>query len=291
MKKIFFPLTVLALVISSSSCGNKPEQDNGDKIADHYMDSFKRADSLAQHGTPVDIQFAQAMEKENDEKRVSVTGYLALPHTSYSTGSTGQLGFIGRPNQMDSPLNYILSIPIGTGKNSMKALPDKYTNDDVIVTGKNGEKIHVGDRVKITGKLHASDSYPSMDVQEFEKLDDVAIDYSTLTATKIAGPEKPGTDLDGKLVYAEGTLEMPMLSMSGELTFLYLHVAGLKDQMTVNIAYGNGPGKLEPLPEHYGENDVKIRNSKGELINMKKKVRVYGIWRNERINIECVENI
>src|SRR3546814_13872272 len=48
---------------------------------------------------------------------------------------------------------------------------DVCSSDLVKVKGKNGEKISIGDRVKITGKLSSNDSYCSLNVQEIEKLE------------------------------------------------------------------------------------------------------------------------
>lgn len=288
MKKIILPAAACALLVFGSSCGNNGEH-KIDRSANKYYDSIRTADSLANYGPPTEIQYAEAIEKANDGKRASIIGYLDVPNNSYSTGSSGQLGFIERPNQMNGPFNFILSITLGKDKNSMKALPDKYTTQDVVVTDKNGNKISAGDRVKMTGKLHANETYASLDVQEIEKLENTAIDYSTLNATKLTA--KPGKDLDGKLVMVEGTLEMPVLSMGGENTFLYVHVPGIEEQLTANIAYGSGPAQLEPLPENYSDKDVKIQDNKGGHINMKKKVRLYGMWKNDRIHIESVENI
>lgn len=289
MKKILLPVAVLGLLLSISSCGGKSEAEKeAARAANREYDSMRKADSLAEYGTPIDLNFTQAKDQSNDKKRVSIIGYLALPHNSYSTGSSGQLQFIERPNDI-SGLNFILSVPLGSKNNSMKALPDKYTNKDVKVKGKNGEAITIGDRVKITGKLSSNDSYCSLNVQEIEKLEDVTLDYSTLNATKITA--KPDASFEDKLVVVEGTLEMPMLSMGGESTFLYLHVPGIEEQLTVDVAYGTGPGKLEPLPENYGDKDIKIQDTKGANINLKKKVRVYGVWHSDRLKVEAVDNI
>jgi hypothetical protein len=286
MKKFLLPVAVFGLLLSISSCGGKDNKVA--RVEDHYYDSIRKADSLAENGPPLDLNFTQAKDKANDDKRVAIIGYLALPHNSYTTGSSGQLQFIERPNDI-SGLNFILSVPIGSGNNAMKALPDKYTNDDVKVKGKNGEKITIGDRVKITGKLRSNETYCSLNVQEIEKLEAVELDYSTLNATKIT--TKPDASFEDKLVVIEGTLEMPMLSMGGESTFLYLHVPGIEEQLTVDFAYGTGPAKLEPLPENYGDKDIKIQDTKGNYINLKKKVRVYGVWHSDRLKVEAVDNI
>ncbi|MEO5644511.1 MAG: hypothetical protein ABIQ40_02305 [Bacteroidia bacterium] len=289
--KIFFPLAVLTFAITSTSCGNQTGKDKNVVIQNPYMDSVHRADSIAKYGAPVDLEFSTARDATYDGKRVTIIGYLNIPGNSYSTGNTGQLGFVERPNMINGAFTFILSIKLGKDKNTMKELPDKYTTEDVVVTGKSGEMIRAGDLVKVTGILRPDVSYCALDVQEIEKMEAAAIDYSTLNATKLTGPGAPGKEMEGKLVFAEGTLEMPMLSMGGKLTFLYLHVPAISEQIVVNIAYGKGSAKLEPLPEKYTDKDVHIQNSKGEYINMKKKVRLYGIWKNDGVQIESIDNV
>lgn len=288
MKKFLLPVAVSGLLLSFSSCGPSEADNEAAKAEHRYYDSIRKADSIRENAPPVDLNFTQAADHANDGKNVSIIGYLALPNNSYTTGSSGQLEFIERPNDI-SGLDFILSVTIGSGNNTMKALPDKYTTNDVKVKGKNGEKIGIGDRVKITGKLSSNDSYCSLNVKEIEKLEPVEIDYSTLGAKKITA--KPDASFEEKLVVVEGTLEMPMLSMGGESTFLYLHVPGIEEQLTVDLAYGTGPGKLEPLPADYSDKDVKIQDPKGNYISLKKKVRVYGVWHSDRLKVEVVENI
>lgn len=288
MKKILLPVAVSGLLLSFSSCGPSQAEQEAAKVASRYYDSMHKADSIKDNAPPVDMNFKEAADHSNDGKNVSIIGYLALPNNSYTTGSSGQLEFIERPNDI-SGLDFILSISIGSGNNRMKALPDKYTASDVKVKSKNGEKVSIGDRVKITGKLSSNESYCSLNVREIEKLEPVEIDYSTLGAKQITA--KPDASFDEKLVVVEGTLEMPTLSMGGESTFLYLHVPGIEEQLTVDLAYGSGPGKLEPLPANYSDKDVKIQDPKGNYISLKKKVRVYGVWHSDRLKVEVVENI
>jgi len=296
MKKYFILSGFVASLGFIPACHNNNGKSLADmakdgKIADAYFDSINKADSLAKYGTPVKVDFSQVLDKANDGKRVSIEGYLTTPTTSYQTSNSAQLDFIERPNEFSSAFNFILSVNVGDGKNEMKTLPDKYTSADIIVTGKNGEKIGAGDRVRITGKLNVSSDYCSLDCQEIEKVEDVAIDYTKLGATQINSSNPATAALDKKMVYAEGTLDIPTMTSSGEYTFLYLKVAGISDNMTIDIAYGDGPGKLEIPPSNYAESDFKIHDNNNKVINIKKKVRIYGLYKNERIKVESIENI
>ncbi len=291
MKNYIFPLSLVFSLAFLQSCHNGQSKSNAsDKISSNYLDSINKADSLANFGPPVELDFSKVLDKSNDNKRVSIEGYVTMPGTSYQTGNNAQLSFIERPNEISAPFNFILSMNVGDGKNTMKSLPDKYKPEDIVVTGKNGEKIGVGDRVKITGKLSVSSDYCSIDCQEIEKVDPVVIDYSQLGATRIS-TQKPDASLDNKMVCAEGSLEIPTMTVGGDYTFVYLKVPGIADNITIDLAYGNGACKLEPLPENYSENDFKIHDNKGNIINNKKKVRVYGLWKDETIKVESIENI
>jgi hypothetical protein len=296
MKKYFLVTGFVASLGFLPACHNNNAANLADiekngKIANAYLDSMNQADSLAKYGTPLTVDFTQVLDKANDGKRVSIEGYVTMPTTSYQSGSSAQLDFIERPNEFSAPFNFILSVNVGDGKNTMKTLPDKYKAEDIVITGKNGEKIGVGDRVKITGKLSANSDYCSLDCQEIEKVDPVEIDYSKLNATKITSSSPATAAQNDKLVYAEGTLEIPSLTTGGDYTFVYLNVPGMTDHLTIDIAYGDGPAKLEPLPDNYTEKDFKVHDNKGDVINTKKKVRVYGLWKDDRFKVESIENI
>lgn len=288
MKKIYLPASALLFSALLFSCGTNPAVLEAEKINKAYNDSINAADSIAKNAPPVPINFSQVLDKTYNGKKVSVEGYLSLPSTSYHTDANEQLNFIERESEFSAPFNFILDVNVGTGNNTMQKLPDKYLDADVNVKGNKGEKIGIGDRVRITGKLDVNGDYVSLNVEVIEKIDPVVIDYSTLGATQIT--TKADASMNNRMVYAEGKIEIPTMTMSGDYTFLYLNVAP-GNQIDIDVAYGDGPAKLGTLPENYSESDFKIPDPKNNPVNIKKKVRVYGLWKDDRIKVECIENI
>lgn len=256
-----------------------------------YYDSIRIADSIAENSPPVAIAFGEAINKANDGKKVIIEGYLSLPSTSYSSGKSQQLSLLERQTQFDDAFNFILSITTGSGKNEMTELKEGYLANDVKVVGKSGEAITIGDHVKITGKLTAYGSFASLDVVEIEKLDPVVIDYSTLNAPKLTSANIEDSALENKIVCIEGMLETPYSTMGGDYTFLFLKATGFTDNVTVDFAYGETAACLERLPENYKESDFKIHDFSNKLINIKKKVRIYGMLSNGNVKVESIQNI
>lgn len=295
MKKIIFPLLFLTAALSLFSCFRKKNREKEEFLkslssSSHYFDSIRHADSLAEFGTPTDVTYAELMNEANKGKRVSVEGYISLPSSSMISDESVQLSLVERPGQFTSPFNFIADIKVGKSNNTMNKIPTKYNADDVLIRGNKGEEILVGDRVKITGKLTVYGTFASMDVQVLEKLDPVKIDYASLGATKITAANMNDTALEKHFVYAEGMLEIPMLTMGGTYTFLYLNLPG-GQQLTIDIKYGDRPGCMEAPPKDYSDNDIHIYDDNGKAISLKRKVRVYGDLSYERINVESINNI
>lgn len=295
MRKLTLPVLAIAMPALLFSCFGKSDGKNSfaDALASgsKYLDSIRVADSLAKYGPPKAIGFSDVLDEANNGKRVTIEGYIALPTSSMISDESVQLALFERGNQFSSPLNFIVDMPVGSGKNTMNKIPLKYEKTDVAITGNKGEAITIGDRVKITGSFTVYSSFCSMDIQEIEKLDPVKTDYAALGATKITADNQSDTALNEKMVYAEGTIEMPMLTMGGEYTFVYLKVPGISDQLTIDIGYGDGPARMATPPENYTDKDIKIFDDNGTPINMKKKVRVYGIMDGDRIKVESISNL
>lgn len=295
MKKLRLPLLALMLPVALISCLGKSKdgKDLGDIVSSSskYFDSIRTADSLAKYGPPVAIDFSKVLDEANNGKRVTIEGYLALPSSSMISDESVQLALFERAGQFHSSLSFILDMPVGSGKNTMKKIPLKYAKSDVDVTGNKEEKIVIGDHVKVTGKFTVYGTFCSMDIQEIEKLEPAAIDYASLGATKITSANAEDTTLEDKLVYLEGTIEIPTLTMGGDYTFIYLKVPGMSDQVTVDVGYGSIPGRMQAPPENYTDSDIKIFGDNGNPINIKKKVRVYGVKSGSSIYAESINNL
>ena len=295
MKKLRLPLLALMLPVALISCLGKSKDGKGlgDLVesSNHYFDSIRKADSLAEFGPPTAIDFTKVLDEAYNNKRVTIEGYLSLPSSSMISDESVQLALFERAGQFSSTLNFILDMPVGKGNNTMNSIPLKYAKSDVVVTGNKGETIGIGDHVKVTGKFKVYGSFCSLDIQEIEKLDPVKLDYSSLGATKVTSANAADTTLEDKLVYAEGSIEIPTLTMGGNYTFIYLTIPGMSDHITVDVGYGSEPGRMEAPPENYTDKDIKIFGDNGSPINIKKKVRIYGVMHGTSIRAESISNL
>lgn len=292
MKKFLAIFSVSALMIGMASCGGSKTDSNSDPLTG-YFDSIDRADSLREWGPPKAITFANAKDTgDADGMRVTIEGYIAVGSTIYESGSSTSLQLWERKGQHDG--DYIsVGVNIGSGNNEMQSLPDDYKKTDLALKDDKGNEVHYGDRVKITGIYDApySDGYGSIDIQSFEKVEDIAFDYAGLGATKIEqeAEENKHEDLNGHIVYAEGYLEIPSFVYVTETCYFDLvKKAGADDYVTVDIVIGTGPNMVEEFPDDYGPDDIKIHDDKDAVVG-KKKVRVYGVWDNGRIAAEHIE--
>lgn len=281
---------VFMVAFGMISCGGPKFDPNKDPITQMY-DSMHRADSLQEWGPPTAITFAQASDTGDlDKKRITLEGYLGLGSTIWETESSVNIELWERKNQNKG--NYVsISMPLGSGNNEMTSLPEKYKKTDLSLKDKSGNAATYGDKVRITGIYSepSSDGYGSIRIQEIEKIEDTPLDYSKLGATKVTTDTANYTALDGQLVYAEGFLEIPTMLYITETVYFDLYPqAGANDYVTVDIVIGKGANMVEELPDNYGDDDIKIHDT-GDKIIGKKKVRVYGVWKYNRIAAEHIE--
>jgi hypothetical protein len=62
-------------------------------------------------------------------------------------------------------------------------------------------------------------------------------------------------------------------------------------KFTVKLVRGSGNSQMEDLPEDWSQSDIKIHNNKGELVSLKKTVRVYGVLKLDGLHIEEVVSL
>jgi len=284
MKHLFRPVAVTVLLVSASSCFHH-NANNALKNLDKALDSMNAANDPKNTAPPVSVTYNQLFDSVNFNKNVEVEGYVELPSNSYQSDGSAQLDFFARKGQFWAENTITLDVNVGTGNNTMKSLPAKYTKADLVITDNNGNKIGAGDYVKVTGQLS---NFGTLDAVKVEKETEPAIDYSTLSPVMVAG-KAPDSTLTGKLLCAEGTMEMPSSTLDGDYTWLYLHVKGISDPLTIHLHYGQGPNNIEPLPSDYSDSDVKIHDKTGALLGAKQKVRVYGVFDGDAIEVENIE--
>jgi hypothetical protein len=183
-----------------------------------------REDSAITHAVQVDFSKVNA---SLDQKTVIIEGYLLNPSESFGSG---HFDFVERQNQSFAKPRLRVDIQIDTAKNSMPELHNGFSIDDVKIIGNDEEEIHVGDRVKITGSINI---YPSTDgyylnCKKIEKSADVYIDYSKLNSTELNPGNITDQSLIGKLIFAEGMLEIPTWIMGSTSTDFDFTIKGHK---------------------------------------------------------------
>jgi hypothetical protein len=277
-------------ILALAACGGTEYDPNNDPLTRMY-DSIEKADSMRMWGPPTAITFADASSEEFDDMRVTIEGYIGVGSSIYETESATNIQLWERPGQHKG--NYMsVGINLGTGNNEMKRLPDDYRPSDLELKDDKGAEVHYGDKIRITGiysKPYTEGDFGSLDIQSFEKVDATPLDYSTLGATKVTTDTNNHASLEDKLVVAEGYLEIPSMVYITETVYFDLYETKNADEyITVDIMIGNGPNMVEDLPDNYGQDDIKIHDHKDMVVG-KKKVRVYGVWKYDRIAAEYIE--
>gem|GEM_PF-2322579 len=292
MTKYSLPLAVLATAFLVTSCGGEKYDPNNDPVTRMY-DSIAKADSMRMWGPPTVISYLDATdttERLND-MRVSIEGYVSVGTSIYETETSTSIQLWERPGQHMG--EYIsIGINLGSDKNQMKQLADDYKRSDLLIQDNSGTEVHNGDKVRITGMFsrpYTAGQYGSIDVQTIEKIEPIAPDYSKLGAANITIDTNGHAALEGKLVVAEGYLEIPTSVYTTETVYFDLFpTQNADDYLTVDIVIGTGPNLVEELPDNYGKEDVKIHDHKDMIVG-NKKVRVYGVWKYSRIAAEFIE--
>lgn len=135
----------ISIVLFAVSCGQSSSEEAAQK-QQKYWDSVDAA-------TGVKAITWQDITPENDNKQVTISGYLTLPGAMNTTGATIDANLFEKPGQTDG-FHIVATLPEGTGNNTVAKLEDNYKTEDFKIKTDNGEVIPgEGAYVKITGVL------------------------------------------------------------------------------------------------------------------------------------------
>lgn len=292
MKKLILLASVFALL----SCGGNDAETK--KMMDEANAGFEASqkeqkikDSIA-NLPPKEISFEEALKDTvKDEHKVVIEGYLALATLTSISDEDQSMNLYGRKNQ--STGNYVYTTMPIKEKNGMKKLPEKYTPADVFIKDANGADLGLNERVRLTGKMYASESYSEkgkytiyFTVTNIEKAEEKAFDYSTANwPTLDKATAEKADDNKGKEFMVEGVVDIPMFVMTGYE--MGINVKNAKGEIiNVKVITGTGSSMMENLAENWTAKDIKIHDAKGNLINNKKKVKMYGVLALDGLHIE-----
>ena len=113
------------------------------------------------------MTFATWNTKENDQKQISLEGYVRLPAAAL-VSDTMLLELHEKPEGKSSSVDF--STRIGSGKNQVEKPPKDYSDKDLKLHANDGSLVGPQDKVRISGKVVYSPStsilFEPIDVQK-----------------------------------------------------------------------------------------------------------------------------
>ena len=233
----------------------------------------------------VHVKYSELCQKENNDKVVSVDGYLAMNSLMVSCTGEGasqrctlNLGL--KPGSMDG---HSASVAVGGGPNQMDALPDKYQAEDLHLHTADGKLLGPRDRVRLIAKMSVSDNLCWIEVLEIqtppadskpEELELKAEAVSFANACKAENKDKI-ISVDGYL----GVSSIMICNSRGIVRYCGINLyaqPGTGDSLTANVDVGNEANQMEQLPDQYKPQDLRIHTADGKTVGFRDRVKVTG---------------
>lgn len=273
-------LSILAIAagVTLVSCGGGERENNFEKLKDLLDRESKKEVDLK----PIELSIQDVFKGDFEREQTLVfEGYIgSVPSTISMSGGTMDIRIFSRRNQTNG--DYInLDVKMGTDANNVKALPEKYKQEDLIVFADDKTQLGVGDKIKITATgYYSSTGYYSMDAVKIESIKTSEFDKSIFdNAVALTSAMVHDTSKHEVYGYMDGVLSIPSVfySMYGDIA-LNFKTNTNPDFEKVDIRVGSGPSTMNELPASYTSKDLILRDADGQTIKAGSKVRVYGTW-------------
>lgn len=268
----------IASALTLASCGGEKKESLLDKIIKEGNNRSKEVSS-----EPKNVDITDIFNPENKYERTETLvfeGYIGqVPSTVSMSGGKMSVKIFERRNQTLG--NYVsLNLSIGTGKNQVASLPEKYKQEDLHVYTDDKTKLGVGDKIKITATdIYTSTGYYSLEGYKIEKVTDSGVEDKFKNAVALTSALIHDTSAHEVYGYMDGVLSIPSVYFTmNDFLGLKIKTTTNKDFETVDVQVGKGPSTMDQLPASYTPKDLKVRDLNGNLIGAGKKVRVYGTW-------------
>lgn len=283
MKIKLYSATIAIAALLLAACGPSAEDKAKMDAWKKQQDSIDAAKKAANDAPPKEVTWEELQKMDpkevddasfnNTRKKVIIEGYLAMPGMLYTSGNSIRCHMYPRNGQTKG---FYVNLEFTRGKtaNHMEGMPSKYTLADFKVHTDANEVVGQGDYVRITGGLARIDGeYATVYITKVEKAEPKAFDYAA-AATQLTDANM--NEMENKLVYVDGTLEVPMFVFIEDDMTLDLKGTGLKSNIKANVLVGDGPNQISDLPKGWSPSDVKIHDNTGKVI--KGKTRIYGTF-------------
>ena len=269
---------LIATALTLASCGGEKKESLFDKMIKEGSNRSKEVSS-----EPKNVAISDIFNPENKYERnetLIFEGYIGqVPSTVSMSGGKMNIKIYERRNQTLG--DYVnLGLSLGTGKNMVESLPEKYKQEDLHVYTDDNTKLGVGDKIRITATdIYISTGYYSLEAYKIEKIEENSVEDSFKNAIALTSALIHDTSVHEIYGYMDGTLSIPSVFFTmNDFLGLKIKTTTNKDFETVDIQLGKGPSTMDQLPSSYTPKDLKVRDFKGDLIGAGKKVRIYGTW-------------
>lgn len=277
----------LGMMLFLAACGGG-EGEGGDKSGNDTeapkTESEVKEKEEPKPVEPVKMTFNDVLSGTMTEKTPAVIeAYMGyLPQVMMIYKDNQGLEVYGRRNQREG-FKLDAKFSVGTGKNEMIPLPEKYYQDALKVIDKNGDTIRVTDKVRITGTYKPStlDFKDDFEVETIEKITGEFDESVFEQAQELTDDIIADTSIKEAYVWMEGKFKLGIvMSVIGGTYRVDFKQKQNKEFDYIKIFAGNGVSNMPILPDNYSNKDFKIIDFKGETHNgAKNKYRVYGLHR------------
>jgi hypothetical protein len=275
-------ISTLVIISCSKSQRVVPNPADDNKAAGPATTSSSATPATA---NAVHVKYSELCQKENDGKVVSVDGYMAMNSFMVSCSGEGanqrctlNLGL--KPGSIEG---HSASVAVGGGPNQMDALPDKYQAEDLHLHASDGKLLGPRDRVRLVAKLSVNDNLCRLEVLEIqtppadskpEELEVKAEPVSFANACKEENKDKV-ISVDGYL----GVSYVMICNSRGIMRYCGINLyaqPGTGNSFTANVDVGSEANQMEPLPDQYKPQDLRIHTVDGKTAGFRDRVKVTG---------------
>lgn len=111
--------------------------------------------ALTSCSDPENVKLEDLCNEKYQDKEVVTEGIIYLPSQMYTYGNIMRLGIMNEKTDHRVPSLNIASYTKKT-ENSMKTLPENYTENDVHIYDNEGNEVKLGTKVRVTGTLRGA---------------------------------------------------------------------------------------------------------------------------------------
>jgi hypothetical protein len=276
-------ITLFIIALAVVSCSNNKQSPNTPNAPQATLpSSSSTAPSTA---AAVHVKYSEMCQQDNKDKVVSVDGYFGTNDLMVSCSGEGEkkrctINLMPKPG---SPDGHSASVSVGGGPNQMDALPSQYTAEDLHLRTSDGKQVGPRDRARVVGKMYVTDSYCSIDVIEIQTPPaDSRPEEMEVKAEAVAFGDACKPENKDKVVEVEGYLGVSSIMFCknrGIVRYCGLNLyakPGTGDSISANVDVGTEPNQMEPLPEQYKPEDLKLHTSDGKTIGFRDRVKISG---------------